>query len=147
MKRILTTIAALTLSLVGGPAIATCGVNPITGSTGTTNLSGLTNQYVCATRGNEKWQEQHKSGGDLWDYKKGPTDPVDPSGKVGTWSRNATSVTYTYDTSYTYRLYRVSGTCGSTAWGSTNCVVDFCIGASGAAAVANASFQTNGPCP
>jgi hypothetical protein len=41
---------------------------------------------TCAVRGNERWQEQHRVGGELWDYKKGPNDPLDPTTKVGNWS-------------------------------------------------------------
>ncbi|HET9644986.1 MAG TPA: hypothetical protein VFP68_16895, partial [Burkholderiaceae bacterium] len=41
---------------------------------------------TCAVRGSERWQEQHRVGGELWDYKKGANDPLDPTTKVGNWS-------------------------------------------------------------
>lgn len=70
-------------------------------------LSGNT---VCATLGNDKWQEYHQPGGALYDYKKGPYDPVDPTTQVGTWSITGTGnnavVTYTYGSqSYSYAVY------------------------------------------
>ena len=43
-------------------------------------------QTMCASRGAERWQELHRFGGDLIDFKKGPNDPVDPSTRVGSWS-------------------------------------------------------------
>ena len=60
----------------------------------------------------DRWQEQHHSNFDLIDYKRGPTDKVDPTKKVGTWSlaRNGTAtatITYTYEggSSHTYGVY------------------------------------------
>lgn len=45
----------------------------------------------------DRWQEEHRASGELWDYKKGPTDRVDPSKKMGSWSLSADTVTHTYD--------------------------------------------------
>lgn len=45
---------------------------------------------LCAQRGGDKWQEQHRTGAQLWDYKLGPTSTVDPTKQVGTWSIQGT---------------------------------------------------------
>lgn len=114
-------------------AMAACEANTrVTGSALTTLIAGNT---VCATRGAEKWQEQHRSGGALWDYKKGANDPVDPSKQVGTWSIASNSLTYAYTggPSYTYSIH------GSGPY-------SFC--ASGTEIVSGASFKTgSSSCP
>lgn len=83
-----------------------------------TQLSAtLSNKTVCASRGNERWQEQHQGtgGGTLIDYKNGPSDPVDPSETVGNWSILGsganTVVRYDYggDETYDYRVYSNGG--------------------------------------
>jgi len=55
---------------------------------------------VCANRGADRWQEFHRSDGALIDYKKGSTDPIDPTKQVGTWSVTGngpgTKVNYVY---------------------------------------------------
>jgi hypothetical protein len=94
-----------------------------------TLLSGKT---VCAALGTDRWQEYHMPGGDLWDYKRGPGNAVDPSKKVGNWSvtsvpignSNNTRETVTYNygggNSYTYYVcaagssYTFNATNGST---------------------------------
>lgn len=69
----------------------------------TTILSGNT---VCAVRGKDRWQEEHHAGGVLKDYKKGPTDKIDPTKQIGTWAVSGnganTKVTYVYTGSNTY---------------------------------------------
>lgn len=47
--------------------------------------STFSGNTLCAQRGGDKWQEQHRSGGQLWDYKLG-SNPMDPTKQVGTWS-------------------------------------------------------------
>ena len=44
-------------------------------------------------------QEQHRAGNELWDYKKGAGDPVDPTSLVGGWSVSGGKVNYTYGAS------------------------------------------------
>lgn len=60
-------------------------------------LSGNT---VCAVRNGERWQEEHHAGGVLKDYKKGPTDKIDPTKTLGAWTISGsganTNVIYTY---------------------------------------------------
>ena len=59
-------------------------------------------------------QEQHRAGGQLWDYKKGPADRTDPSSQVGTWSIDKTpgdaKLVHTYgSTSYSWQLFKGDG--------------------------------------
>lgn len=91
-----------------GSAYADCSANTrVTGNTLTTLITGNT---ICATQGNDKWQEQHRAGGQLWDYKKGPGDTVDPTEQVGTWSITSNTLTHSYGSvSYSYSVHLVSG--------------------------------------
>lgn len=92
----------------------------------------LDNQTICAVLGNDRWQEFHQgtspSGGDVIDWKLGPTDPVDRSKKTGTWRVLGTRgsadpsgqprVEYNYGSggTYTYVVCREGGNlhfCGS----------------------------------
>lgn len=82
-------------------------VTDATNPTLTVLLSGNT---VCAQRNGDRWQEEHKTNSELWDYKKGPTDPVDPSKQLGTWAITDNQVTYTYTAfgapeSYSFQVY------------------------------------------
>ena len=81
-------------------------------------VTALTGNTVCAVRGADRWQELHQAGGDLIDFKRGPSDRVDPSEKVGTWSitanpsGNSASVVYNYGSggTYTYSVRSNGGT-------------------------------------
>ncbi|PWB59902.1 MAG: hypothetical protein C3F18_00520 [Nitrosomonadales bacterium] len=108
MKRLMVTSLVLLAGISGG-AMADCNSNTkVTGSKLNLLITGNT---VCAARGAEKWQEQHRAGGALWDFKKGPTDKVDPTKQVGTWSIASNSVTYSYTggPSYTYSVHGPEG--------------------------------------
>ncbi|MHB1247203.1 MAG: hypothetical protein ACYCZH_12235 [Sulfuriferula sp.] len=134
MKRLIATSMVL-LAGISGEAMATCA-SPATMVTGTTLTNLVTGNTVCATRGGEKWQEQHLGDGTLWDYKKGANDPVDPTKQVGTWSIGADTITYTYTggPSYIYNIYNNGG------------VYSFCT--NGAEIVSNATFKTGATsCP
>lgn len=51
-------------------------------------------------------QEQHWSNGELWDYKKGPDAPIDPTSRVGFWSVHDDQVHYIYDKlKFDYYIY------------------------------------------
>lgn len=90
----------LGLAIAAGPVFAQQGNCPCAGGTvlnATQIGQTLANQRVCATlvtgSVTERWAELHQSagagasaGGNVVDYKKGPTDPVDPSKIMGTWS-------------------------------------------------------------
>lgn len=107
MKRLMMTSFVLLAGIPGG-AMAACSDPQITGAALTSLLSGNT---VCATRGAEKWQEQHRAGGALWDFKKGPSDPADPTAQVGGWSIANDTVTYSYTggASFTYSVHGPAG--------------------------------------
>ena len=118
MKRILL-LSVLFLAAAIGNAAANCTDNQVTGKAFDSLLS---DKLVCgrpaAGSTNDRWQEEHivktKNGGDLYDYKKGPTDKVDPRVKVGTWAASSNQVTYTYDKytptqTFTYSVFLISG--------------------------------------
>jgi len=108
MKTLIVTSFAL-LACVSGSAMAACSGTPLSVSQLTTLLTGKT---VCGSAGTDQWQEEHKASGELWDYKKGPGDPVDPEEKVGTWSVQSGGIAsgkinYQYDggTGFSYTVY------------------------------------------
>jgi len=87
-------------------------------STGRVNEPALTtllkDNTVCVPPGTVptmEAQELHQSGGKLIDYKRGPSDKVDPSAEVGTWtvtgSNRGAFVTHNYGNGriYTYSVY------------------------------------------
>jgi hypothetical protein len=132
MKRLMVA-SILLLAGISGEVVAACSDPQVTGS----DLTGLiTGNTVCATSGGDQWQEQHRTGGQLWDYKKG-SDPVDPTKQVGNWSIAADNVTYSYTggQSYTYSVH-----------GPTGGPYSFCSG--GAEVVGGATFKTgSSSCP
>lgn len=77
--------------------------------------SQIIGKTMCANSGGDRWQEYHDANGDLVDYKRGPSDRVDPSQKVGTWSYAGfgpnTLLVHTYSPSATYS-WAVCGTPG-----------------------------------
>jgi len=117
-----------------GQALAQCSAGA--GTTQVVLLSRLQGTTVCGRPGAnypgpggvgspDRWQEQHLAGGQLWDYKKGPGDAVDPSKQMGTWSvANDTSASatithsYTGGPSFTYTVFNTGG------------VLSFCVGPS-----------------
>lgn len=90
----------------------------------------LVGKYACVTG---QWNELHTGGatGTVTDFKKGPTDPVDPSEVVGSYTITPTTgpnydrITYNYGTggSYTYAITPKAGTGAGT--------YDFCNVATG----------------
>jgi len=130
MKRLMVTSIVL-LAGISGEVMAACSDPQVTGVALTTLIAGNT---VCATRGGEQWQEQHRGGplaGALYDYKKGPSDPVDPTKQVGNWSIAVDNVTYAYTGGPSY-TYSVHGPIGGP--------YSFCSG--GAEVVGGATFKT-----
>lgn len=108
---------ALALSVPALSAFAQCTGTALNAGQLTTLLSGNT---VCGRpaagypgSSTDRWQEQHQSGGQLWDYKRGPTDAVDPSERVGSWSivsdvQLSARVLHSYlgGSTYIWRVYR-----------------------------------------
>ncbi|MBT9591759.1 MAG: hypothetical protein IV089_12805 [Thiobacillus sp.] len=112
MKRLLI-ISVVWLAWSSGAAMADCSANTrITGNALATLVSGKT---VCAMLGSEKWQEYHKPGGDLIDWKRGANHPIDPTAKVGTWSTSGSGsssrVSYNYGPGkvYSYEVHSTAG--------------------------------------
>lgn len=140
------TSTALMLALsLGGLASAQAQTCPCGGgtllTTGAAVQTLLQGRMVCATFGSERWQEWHNGGaaGELQDYKRGPTDPVDPSEVVGSYLINDTvagggaGVRYTYGTnSYAYRVCQSGAT------------VSFCGAALGGRDIIGARVATTG---
>ena len=88
------------------PALCPCDASKIQRTDVAALVRGNT---ACAVRGSERWQEFHQPGGNLIDYKLGPTSTTDPSEKVGTWLAGFASrltpqpnVTYNYGSGSTY---------------------------------------------
>ena len=90
-------VAASLIALVGAyasPTAAGCGFPERQTKAQLESL--MPGSLVCGRRitippGNaaDRWQEEHLGaapGGDLWDYKMGPNDKIDPRKKVGTWA-------------------------------------------------------------
>lgn len=109
MKKIVLA-STVALALVSGQAMAVCSGPTRLSATQITTL--LTGNTVCSgPAGNFDWQEEHRSGGQLWDYKRG-ANPIDPTAQVGTWSVQGTgvgnsTVTHSYSggSSYVYSVY------------------------------------------
>ena len=114
MKKQLFLVAALSTCLAV-EATASCDDPVVSGQALTDLISGNT---VCASFNGDRWQEQHRAGGELWDYKLGPGDPRDPTTQVGNWEIETTgrirAVRYIYPGgSYRYQV-RGSGNVGDT---------------------------------
>jgi hypothetical protein len=132
---------AIVFGLMAEGAVAAC---PASGRTPVANLSTfLLGKTACVgSPGNWTNQEEHRTGGVLADYKKGPGDPIDPTKTIGTWavSTSGDVVTYNYGASgpYSFNLYsNVDGT------------YDFCNAGPGSANdVSNVMLQNSfGGCP
>lgn len=120
------TLVSISIVLFGnmmGEALATncsasAGYTQITGSGLRTVLSGKT---ACKSNGSDwEWQEYHSSSGNLVDWKKGPSDPIDPSTTVGFWLVTAgtkSTAKYTYGSNvYNYNVWH----------NTSNNTYDFC---------------------
>lgn len=108
MKKSISTAVVL---LAGLPSLAMANCTPSTRVTGAALTALITGNTVCAQRGSEVWQEQHRAGGQLWDYKMGPGHPIDPSKQVGTWNiaRNLVTYCYTGGKCYSYSVHGPAG--------------------------------------
>ena len=109
---------ALVLVLGAAQLFAADGARAQTTLTASQIQALLTTNYACGSSGTEKWDEILIGGasGDVNDYKKGPSDPVDPSAKVGIYTINANdTITYNYGSggTYTYSIVTAGATAGS----------------------------------
>jgi hypothetical protein len=115
---------------------------------GNKNLTNaLSGNTVCVAKSGGGWvaQEEHRAGGELWDYKLGPSSTVDKTAKVGTWvisgTNAATAITYTYNSytpnaAFTYTVFSNSATPG------VNSTICFC----GATTVSATIKNSGGGC-
>lgn len=109
-------VSAMLLLIGTEAANAACTGPQVTDAALSTLLSGKT---ACASRGADQWQEEHHAGGVLKDFKKGPSDPIDPTKTVGSWAvagnGNNTAVQYSYtgDGSYSYTVHTIDTVAGT----------------------------------
>ncbi len=97
MKWFHVVLLAAVMSAASFPALAQCTGTPLT----IAQINALvTANTVCGRpaagypgSASDRWQEEHLAGSQLWDYKLGPSDLVDPRTQVGTWSTGAASRT------------------------------------------------------
>jgi hypothetical protein len=143
-------LSVFLLAGVSGEAMAVCGA-PATrvGGNGQNSLSAILQKMtVCGYLGNESWHEYHATNGNLTDIKKGPTDTVDPTKVVGSWSINSSgngqnrteTVIYDYGTGGAYE-YQV--------WLQPNGTYDFCGATTVPGAILSGptnSVPTSSPC-
>jgi len=124
-------------------AMAVCEANTrVTGAAFSTLIQ--TGTLVCGRPAaaytgdaSDRWQEEHRAGGQLWDYKLGPGPSIDPSKQVGTWSVAANTVTHAYTggPSFTWTVHALGGTTYS-----------FCTGQGGSEVVRAFVTTGSGPC-
>ena len=101
---------------------ADCASDPIVSPTA---LVGTT---VCVVNESQEFHQGSGSSGDLIDYKKGSSDPVDPTTSVGSWSISGNNITYTYGgTSFTYTLRQATGAAAPTSYCNISTSTEFFI--------------------
>ena len=86
---ILSTAAGAMLAWVPAASMAACGAPSVRVGTKAAMSALLTGNTVCVPPVSQPTmdaQEEHLAGGQLFDYKRGPADPVDPRKQIGTWS-------------------------------------------------------------
>lgn len=111
MKSLLAPVSIFALLFANGAFAANCPAQ-LKDTEIQTLVGGKT---LCATKDSERWQEFHSgtTGGSLIDYKKGPSDPVDPTSTVGSWSTGNAGNGHTDDrlihtyggTSYSWQVW------------------------------------------
>jgi hypothetical protein len=130
--------------MIGGSASAYAACSAATGYSqlmGTDIATLLVGSIACYPTASPYTNQEFLSGGSITDYKKGPSDPIDPSKVIGTYviqnGRNG-SITYHYSggPSYTY-----------TVWGAvpvTSGNYDFCVGST--PITVRVALGSSGPC-
>ena len=122
---ILTT--AILFACAAGSAMADCTTSALVADVPTL----LNNTLVCGRPGanypttpgfsaTDRWQEEHISSGELWDYKLGTGPSVDPRKQVGRWSARGNQVQYNYfgGGTFTWEVRQISGSTYSFCLGS-----------------------------
>lgn len=111
VSAILASVPAVSVAACASPSVRVSALadlrtllNGNSGGAGTGNTA-----CVPTTASVYEAQEEHRSGGELWDYKRGPSSTVDPTAKIGTWSVTGRAAVVTYDygggTIYTYEVW------------------------------------------
>jgi hypothetical protein len=137
-------VSAIALACVTEAATAACGDPQIMDAALTNLLSGNT---VCVSKsGGWENQEEHMAGGALVDFKKGPSDPVDPTKQVGTWSVTGTGT----GTMVNYTYSDASGSSGPfsfTVHSANNSNLSFCDASNTEIVAATLKNGTGAGCP
>jgi len=111
--------SVILLASIAGNALGACAS---TSSRVTGNLTNfLQGNTVCVPNGSGgwRWQEQHRAGGQLWDFKRG-SSTVDPTDQVGTWSAtNGANAQVTH-------AYTGGGSFSWAVWDNLNGTHSFC---------------------
>ncbi len=105
-------LSVIFIAFISQNAHAAC-----TGATDTNRMDDLgtlleENTVCVGFTGAWMAQEQHLGSGVLVDFKRGASDPVDPTEQVGTWavSANGQQVTYNYGgPDYIFQVHTSSG--------------------------------------
>jgi len=143
-KHIIFSCALLLASAITGEAMADCSTTPVTNLDtlllGNTVCDATAKYDTCAKHPGPGCivtmgiQEEHLAGSQLWDYKMGNTDPIDPRKQVGTWSvanNCSTDPSAPATVSYTYNVPGPAYKVYSTVDGN----YDFCDGTTKVASV------------
>jgi hypothetical protein len=145
-------VTNIVTSATGGASTPSVTVTTEATSGGSVTLNTLlTNHTVCEVAGDaaaagpdQKWgvQEEHRTGGALWDYKRGPASTIDPPTHTGNWSISGsgtgTVVNYTY--------LGGGGSGSYTVFDNLNGTYDFCNGTNRVATVTVVNSINTG-CP
>ena len=118
MKASLVAAIAILTTSASGLRAQDCTGNPAA-SNASQLQSLLNNTLVCAYKSdadpsdaNQRWSEEHRTGGDLWEFGPGSNSTIQPPGDVGSWGTSTSGTTgepvvdYDYGTggSYSYQL-------------------------------------------
>lgn len=114
---ILTAIAGMALAGLPAVSMAGCAAPSVRVGTATALTALLQGNTVCVpvvTQATMDAQELHDASGALVDFKRGPSDRVEPSKQVGTWkviSGRGTFVSYDYGggRQYSYSVWKNPG--------------------------------------
>jgi hypothetical protein len=151
IKQVRYVLAMLVAAAIPGQASAVCVASGSYVQLAAVNIKNLLapasgSSIACVgTSGNYTNQEvlQNSLTGNITDYKKGPSDPIDPSKVIGTYTITSGppgQIAYSY-AGGPIEVYEVYGTVPVTS-GS----YDFCTGGSLTATV-NVFIGSAGPCP
>lgn len=125
MKQLSYLIALLAMAAPGSAYASCTATGGFTQLTGTQITNLLVGSLACYPAVGPYQNQEALAGGNITDYKQGPSDTVDPTKIIGTYSvvtSPVDSITYSYSggPSYTYTVW------GTAVAGSGS--YDFCVG-------------------